>query len=93
MKIAAVAVVVAMLSPGSVAVAQSAQDRQACIGDVMRLCASAIPSRNRVIACMLQKRSELGSECRAVVTRYSAKGGRGNPPVDKPRVEQAVNLQ
>lgn len=89
MKIAAIIATLAMAIPAN-AVAQSAPERQACIGDVLRLCASAIPSRERVIACMLGKRGELGIECRAVVTRYSAKNGRGNPHAGPPRVEQAV---
>jgi hypothetical protein len=95
MKIATVAVAVALATalPGSATVAQTAQESQACMGDVMRLCASAIPSRDRIIACMLRNRSELGSECRAVMTRYPAKAGPGHPQADKPRIEQAVSLE
>jgi len=93
MKIALVAVAWAMTLPVSTAAAQTAEDRQACMGDVMRLCASAIPHRARVIACILKSQGELGTECRAVVTRYSAKNGRGAPQADKPRIEQAVSLQ
>jgi hypothetical protein len=57
------------------------------MGDVMRLCASAIPDRGRVIACMLQNRSQLGAECRAVVARHTTKPGRGQQQSDKP-IEQ-----
>jgi hypothetical protein len=93
MKIAPMAVVLAMAFPSSAAVAQTAQDRQACMGDVMRLCASAMPHRAQVIACILKNRSGLGSECQAVVARYSGKSGRGTQQADKPRIEQTVSLE
>ena len=88
MKIAVAAVAVTAVFGAPAALGQSAQDRQACIGDVMRLCASAIPDRGRVIACMLQNRSQLGAECRAVVARHTNKPGRGPQQSDKPAIEQ-----
>jgi hypothetical protein len=87
MKIALVAAAMATVFCTPAALGQSVQDRQACMGDVMRLCASAIPDRGRIIACMLQNRSQLGAECRAVVARHTNKPGRGPQPSDKP-IEQ-----
>jgi hypothetical protein len=53
------------------ALAQTTEDRRACTGDVLRLCASALPHRDRVITCVLANRGRLGGACRAVVARYS----------------------
>jgi hypothetical protein len=88
MKIALVVVALSMAFSTSAALGQTAQDRQACIGDVLRLCSSAIPDRGRIIACMLQNRSQLGAECRAVVARHTAKPGRVPQLSDKPAIEQ-----
>jgi hypothetical protein len=88
MRSALVAVVVTMMLPAA-AVGQTAQEQRACVADVMRLCATAIPQRARVISCVLRKQAQLGSECRAVVARYTGKSG----PGDKPASEHAVSLR
>ena len=62
------------------------------MGDVLRLCASAIPNRERVIACVLRKQQQLGSECRAVVARHTAKTRRDAQPAAKPAID-TVSLQ
>jgi hypothetical protein len=93
MRIASVAAALAMALPASVALGQTAQDRQACMADVLRLCASAIPNREQVIACMLKNRNLLGSQCRAVVARYNAKPGRDSQQADTPAVEHTVSLR
>jgi hypothetical protein len=93
MKIALVAVALATVLPVADAVGQTAQDRQACTADVMRLCASAIPNRAHVIACVLRNQSRLGSECRAVVVRYTAKSRTGSEPTSKPDIEHTVSLR
>jgi hypothetical protein len=40
--------------------------RRLCTGDVFRLCASEIPSVERITACMHKQRSSLSEGCRSV---------------------------
>jgi hypothetical protein len=82
MKIASLVVALAMACPATAAVAQSAADRQACMGDVLRLCSDALPHRGKVISCIIRNTSKLGSDCRAVVARYSARYGRASHKVE-----------
>lgn len=56
-------------SPG---LAYSDEARQMCSGDAMRLCASEIPDIPRIRACMVQKKAQLSSGCRAVMDREAA---------------------
>ncbi|MBI3703283.1 MAG: hypothetical protein HY244_05370 [Rhizobiales bacterium] len=65
----AIAVVSTFLTAG--AVAETPEERRACIGDAFRICSSAIPDRERVTACMIENKSRLGPACRAVMARYS----------------------
>ena len=56
----------------SVATAQSrfqgsAEARQACTPDAMRLCSEFIPDAERVKACMLRKRGQLSQACRVAM--------------------------
>jgi hypothetical protein len=37
-----------------------------CTGDVFRLCASEIPNRDRITACMRRQRASLSEGCRSV---------------------------
>ena len=67
--IVAIAVVSVFLTAS--AVAETPEERQACIGDAFRICWSAIPDRERVTACMVENKSQLGPACRAVMARYS----------------------
>ena len=53
------------------AVAETPEERNACMGDAFRICWSAIPDRDRVTACMAMNKSQLGPACRAVIARYS----------------------
>ncbi|MHC2331040.1 hypothetical protein [Bradyrhizobium sp. USDA 4454] len=52
------------------ALAQSGPDesmqRQACMGDAMRLCGAYIPDRERIRACMAAQVEQLSPSCRAV---------------------------
>ncbi len=43
----------------------TAEERAACTPDVLRLCNSALPSVNRVIACMKRERPNLSAACGA----------------------------
>lgn len=60
---------------GSIGVARNAPaeeyrgtfaERMACTPDVMRLCGSAIPDVNRIVACLRQNETQLGPSCKAV---------------------------
>ena len=70
--IVSIAVALSLLSVS--AVAQTAEQRQACTGDAFRVCGDAIPDRERVTACMIKNRSQLGAACRAVMARYRPDG-------------------
>jgi hypothetical protein len=47
----------------------SAEAQQMCTGDAFRLCSSDIPDVSKITACMMKRRSELSSGCRAVMDR------------------------
>lgn len=51
--------------------AETAEERYACIGDAFRLCGEAIPNRERVFACFVEKRRDLSNGCRAVIDQYA----------------------
>jgi hypothetical protein len=55
----------AMLPATSHAFTQDDQ-RRLCSGDVFRLCASEIPSVDRITACMRKQRASLSEGCRSV---------------------------
>ena len=45
----------------------SAEQRAACTGDVFRLCSSAIPNVDRIVACLKQQKASLSKPCQAVM--------------------------
>ena len=45
--------------------AYTPEQEQACTSDAFRLCSSEIPNVDRVTACMVAKKSQLSSPCRA----------------------------
>jgi hypothetical protein len=54
----------------SIAVAETSEERQACIGDAFRVCWAAIPNRNEVFLCLMGNRGRLNYACRAVMDQY-----------------------
>jgi hypothetical protein len=48
------------------------EERAACTSDAFRLCSSAIPSVDRVVACLKSEKSKLSPLCRSAVQRASA---------------------
>jgi hypothetical protein len=58
------------LASGSSAVAEeyrgTMQQQMACTPDVFRLCGSAIPDTNRIVACLQANTPQLSAGCRAV---------------------------
>jgi len=62
------ALVMALFS--STAIAETSDERQACIGDAFRVCWAAIPDRNQVFHCLLDNRNRLNPACRVVMDQY-----------------------
>ena len=53
-----------------IAGAETSQERQSCIGDAFRVCWAAIPNRDDVFHCLLDNRSKLNPDCRAIMDQY-----------------------
>ncbi len=49
--------------------ADTPEERNACMGDAFRVCGHAIPSRDRVIACLYDNTSKLSTACRQVISK------------------------
>jgi hypothetical protein len=60
----------AMAFLSSNAIAETTEERQACIGDAFRVCWAAIPNRDQVFHCLLDNRSRLNPACRVVMDQY-----------------------
>jgi len=56
------------------AIAQTAEQQQACTDDAFRLCGAFIPDRERVTVCMIQNKNKVGPACLAVMAHYSQPG-------------------
>ncbi|MBV8836096.1 MAG: hypothetical protein JO000_06130 [Alphaproteobacteria bacterium] len=69
------ALAVALTAISTAALAQSAEDQQACMNDAFRVCSATIPDRNRTIACMVQHKAELSQACQMVMAKYAPPGG------------------
>ncbi len=54
----------------------SAEQRAACTPDVFRLCSSAIPNVDRIVACLKQQKPNLSKPCQAVMNSPIAKTNR-----------------
>ena len=47
----------------------TAEQREACMGDALRLCGSEIPDVDRVLVCMRAKKSQVSAHCRATIPK------------------------
>jgi hypothetical protein len=63
------AVALTMLS--TAALAQTAEEQQACMDDAFRVCSATIPDRARTTACMIQNKSQLSTACQMVMAKYA----------------------
>ena len=63
----------------------TAEARQACTPDAMRLCSEFIPDAARVKTCMLRKRAQLSRACRVAM--------RGGPRRRGRRVRRGVRVR
>ena len=50
----------------------TAEQREACMGDAMRLCGSEIPDVDRVLVCMRAKKSQVSARCKATIPKTLA---------------------
>jgi hypothetical protein len=58
------------LSVRTVALAETPEQRQACIGDAFQFCQSAIPDRSRVFSCLVGNKDLISAACRTVISPY-----------------------
>jgi hypothetical protein len=65
----ALAIVLA-LSAGTVALAETAEEQQACTNDAFQFCQNFIPDRNRVFTCLVNNRDQLSAACHTVMAPY-----------------------
>jgi hypothetical protein len=47
----------------------TAEERNACTGDVFRLCSTEIPNADHIVACLKSKKANLSAACRSVFDR------------------------
>src|ERR1700704_5910990 len=65
----ALAIVLA-LGAGTVALAETAEEQQACTNDAFQFCQNYIPDRNRVFSCLVENRNQISAACHNVMTPY-----------------------
>ena len=70
MKIQIALALVFMTAASTGALAETAEERQACMDDAFNVCGHAIPDRDRVAACLYANKSRISSACRIVLSRY-----------------------
>ena len=65
----ALAIVLA-LGAGTVALAATPEEEQACTNDAFQFCQNFIPDRNRVFSCLVESRNQLSVACHTVMVPY-----------------------
>jgi hypothetical protein len=78
-----IAFAITLPSSASLALGTRAQ-RMACAGDVWRLCSSAIPSVDRIVACLKRERARLSPGCQAVFNDPEVQAAINRPPAAAP---------
>src|SRR5690349_16141534 len=53
-----------------VALAETPEERQACMDDAFRLCERLIPDQDRVFACLVQNNQNISALCRHALAPY-----------------------
>lgn len=46
----------------------TAEEKEACMADVLRLCSTHIPDRSAITACLRSKQASLSHQCRYVIS-------------------------
>jgi hypothetical protein len=62
------------LALSTAALAQTAEEQQACMDDAFRVCSATIPDRARTTACMVANKSQLSPRCQMVMDKYAPGG-------------------
>jgi hypothetical protein len=62
--------VVLALGASTVALAETAEEQQACTNDAFQFCQNFIPDRNRVFSCLVSNRDQLSVACHTVMAPY-----------------------
>ncbi|HWF95166.1 MAG TPA: cysteine rich repeat-containing protein [Xanthobacteraceae bacterium] len=62
--------IVLALGAGEVALAETAEEQQACTNDAFQLCQNFIPDRNRVFTCLVENKNQLSAPCHTVMAPY-----------------------
>src|ERR1700692_4609471 len=70
MKKQIVLAIVLALGAGEVALAETAEEQQACTNDAFQLCQNFIPDRNRVFTCLVENKNQLSAPCHVVMAPY-----------------------
>jgi hypothetical protein len=70
------------LNGAPVALAQTDEERQACVNDALQLCQEAIPDRERVFGCLMSHKDVLSPACHAVMAR--------SEPTEQPPLRKQV---
>jgi hypothetical protein len=70
-----------MLAGIATAVAETPEQRQACTDDAFQLCSDAMPDRERVFACLAEKRHLISPLCREGMAAFL-------PPEPAPAVQR-----
>lgn len=68
MRVLSIGAIVIALSSSSSAIAETLEERAACINDAFRFCLSAIPDRGEVFNCLVANRILISAPCRTLVT-------------------------
>jgi hypothetical protein len=70
MKKQIVLAIVLALGAGKVALAETAEEQQACTNDAFQFCQNFIPDRNRVFTCLVENHTQLSPPCHVVMAPY-----------------------
>jgi hypothetical protein len=62
--------IVLTLGTSTVALAETAEEQQACTNDAFQFCQNFIPDRNQVFTCLVNNRHQLSVACHTVMTPY-----------------------
>jgi len=58
------------LGAGTVALAETAEEQQACTNDAFQFCQDAIPDRTKVFYCLVNNRNLISAACHTVMAPY-----------------------
>ncbi|WP_244481897.1 hypothetical protein [Bradyrhizobium pachyrhizi] len=59
--------------------APTAEEKEACMEDVFRLCSSHIPDRVAITSCLRSKQASLSQQCRYVISARDTGKKNGDP--------------